>query len=67
LAFEHDCSTLGGNSGSCVLSVGGHVVVGLHYAGLDVDAAGRGSANVALALSRLGSHPGAQLLRAGRV
>jgi len=68
LAFEHDCSTLGGNSGSCVLTISGHTVAGLHYAGLGVDAAtGIGSANVALDLARLGAHPAAGLLRTGTI
>jgi hypothetical protein len=67
-AFEHDCSTLGGNSGSCVLTVAGHTVAGLHYAGLFVNpVTGTGSANVALDLSRLGAHPAAELLRTGTI
>jgi S1-C subfamily serine protease len=31
--FEHDCSTLGGNSGSCVVDLETQRVVGLHFAG----------------------------------
>jgi len=31
--FSHDASTLGGNSGSCVLDLQTHSVVGLHYSG----------------------------------
>lgn len=31
--FSHDCSTLNGSSGSCVLSLEKHEVVGLHFAG----------------------------------
>lgn len=31
--FKHDCSTLGGNSGSCVFSLDSGRVVGLHYSG----------------------------------
>jgi hypothetical protein len=66
--FEHDCSTLGGNSGSCVFTVIGHRVVGVHYGGLDVDeSTARGRANVATALPRLGDHPATQILREGRV
>lgn len=66
--FEHDCSTLGGNSGSCVLAVKGHRVVGLHFAGRGVnEATAIGAANLAVALSRLGAHPGAAILRDGRV
>lgn len=66
-AFEHNCSTLGGNSGSCVLSVSGHKVVGLHYGGLEVGENGVGRANVALGLARLGDHHAAEILRKGRV
>lgn len=33
LVFSHDCSTLGGSSGSCVLSLATNRVVGLHYSG----------------------------------
>ena len=66
--LEHDCSTLGGNSGSCVLTVGEHKVVGVHYRGIDVDVdTGRGSANSATALYRLGDHQAASILREGRV
>jgi V8-like Glu-specific endopeptidase len=31
--FAHDCSTLGGNSGSCVLDLDTGLVIGLHYSG----------------------------------
>ncbi|HTE17567.1 MAG TPA: serine protease [Armatimonadota bacterium] len=31
--FTHDCSTLGGNSGSCVLDLDSHKVLGLHFGG----------------------------------
>lgn len=31
--FTHDCSTLGGNSGSCVIDLGSHSVFGLHFGG----------------------------------
>jgi hypothetical protein len=31
--FDHDCSTLGGNSGSCVVDLTTHMVVGLHFQG----------------------------------
>jgi hypothetical protein len=31
--FTHDCSTLEGNSGSCVVDFGSHWVVGLHFGG----------------------------------
>lgn len=66
-AFEHDCSTLGGNSGSCVFTVSAHKIVGLHYGGLEVKANGVGRANVALGLARLGNHRAAEILRAGRL
>jgi len=32
--FHHDCSTLGGNSGSCVVDVESNKVIGLHFGGL---------------------------------
>jgi V8-like Glu-specific endopeptidase len=31
--LSHDCSTLGGNSGSCVVDLSTHTVVGLHFEG----------------------------------
>jgi V8-like Glu-specific endopeptidase len=31
--FKHDCSTLGGNSGSCVIDLESHRVLGLHFSG----------------------------------
>jgi hypothetical protein len=31
--LEHDCSTLGGNSGSCIIDLETNKVVGLHYGG----------------------------------
>ena len=66
--LEHDCSTLGGNSGSCVLTTDRHAAVGLHSGGLEVDErSGRGSANLALALSQLGGGPAAAILRSGKV
>jgi len=66
--LEHDCSTLGGNSGSCVLTTGRHAVVGLHAGGMEVDErSGRGRANVALALAQLGDNPATSILRTGRV
>ncbi|HST23580.1 MAG TPA: serine protease [Blastocatellia bacterium] len=66
--LEHDCSTLGGNSGSCVLTAESHDVIGIHIGGLEVDKmTGRGSANIALAFSYLGSHEAANILKTGRV
>lgn len=38
MAYAHDCSTLGGNSGSCVLEVRTGRVLGLHFGGLYLDA-----------------------------
>ena len=32
-ALEHDCSTLGGNSGSPVVDLETHQVIGLHFGG----------------------------------
>jgi hypothetical protein len=66
--LRHDCSTLEGNSGSCVVSSGFHKVIGLHMAGLNVSAnTGRGSGNAALSFSLLGNRKIAQLLRIGMV
>lgn len=31
--FHHDCSTLGGNSGSCVIDLDSNLVLGLHFSG----------------------------------
>lgn len=65
----HDCSTLGGNSGSCVVSTESkdHAVVGLHFGGNEAGAplgSGLGSANYAIAFARLKNHPVAELLGA---
>ena len=47
--LEHDCSTLGGNSGSCVFTADTHEVVGLHVGGLDVvEETAKGRANLAI-------------------
>jgi hypothetical protein len=64
----HDCSTLGGNSGSCVIVVGptGHTAVGLHFGGKELTegvANAMGSTNYAVAFSHLGEHPAVQLLK----
>ena len=32
--FDHDCSTLGGNSGSCVVDLDKDLVIGLHFQGV---------------------------------
>jgi len=31
--LTHDCTTLGGNSGSCVVDLNTHSVIGLHFEG----------------------------------
>jgi Trypsin-like peptidase domain len=45
--FEHDCSTLGGNSGSCVIDLETQRVTGLHFSGRFLEA------NYAVLLSKL--------------
>jgi V8-like Glu-specific endopeptidase len=45
--FEHDCSTLGGNSGSCVVDLETQHVTGLHFSGRFLEA------NYAVLLSKL--------------
>lgn len=47
----HDCSTLGGNSGSCVVDLKSNQVIGLHYGGRYL------KGNVAVALWRLTDDP----------
>ncbi|MEZ5351923.1 MAG: serine protease [Bryobacteraceae bacterium] len=49
--LQHDCSTLGGNSGSCVIDLETHQVVGLHFGGR------YRQANSAVVLSRLIKDP----------
>jgi hypothetical protein len=49
--LEHDCSTLGGNSGSCVIDLQTHKVLGLHFGGR------YGVANKAVMLSGLPGDP----------
>jgi endonuclease G, mitochondrial len=65
--FRHDCSTLGGNSGSCVLSAETHEVVGVHFSGVNTDDTGKGSANAALSLASLKGLPVGKILAQGRV
>ena len=66
--LEHDCSTLAGNSGSCVLSRGRHRVVGVHFGSRGTDEnTGVADTNLAVALSRLGEHPVATILKTGRI
>ncbi len=45
--FEHDCSTLGGNSGSCVIDLATQRVTGLHFSGRYLEA------NYAVLLAKL--------------
>lgn len=49
--FTHDCSTLGGNSGSCVVDLETHQVIGLHFGGR------YRQANQAVALWQLADDP----------
>jgi len=57
--FEHDCSTLGGSSGSCIAFADTHEVIGLHFGAHTVDElTGMGEGNLALRLSSLEAHPG---------
>jgi hypothetical protein len=49
--FTHDCSTLGGNSGSCVVDLESHQVIGLHFGGRYLQA------NYAVALWNLVEDP----------
>ncbi|CAA9233111.1 MAG: hypothetical protein AVDCRST_MAG50-1285 [uncultured Acidimicrobiales bacterium] len=51
LLHSHDCSTLGGNSGSCVVDLETHQVVGLHFQGRYLEA------NWAVTLSKLLADP----------
>jgi endonuclease G, mitochondrial len=48
---QHDCSTLGGNSGSCVVALDTHQVIGLHFSG------GFQESNFAVALWQLVDDP----------
>jgi V8-like Glu-specific endopeptidase len=49
--FAHDCSTLGGSSGSCVIDLRTQKVIGLHFQG------SYGKANYAVSLWRLKQDP----------
>ena len=49
--FSHDCSTLGGNSGSCVIALDTHEVIGLHFSG------GYRESNFAVSLWKLAQDP----------
>lgn len=65
--FEHDCSTLGGNSGSPVFSVDYHAVVGLHFGAEGAVGDGTGTSNDAIALSKLTGTRAWQILLEGHV
>ncbi len=66
--FEHDCSTLGGNSGSCVLTSASHTVVGVHFGGRGVEPlTGVGRTNAALALSRIVDNKAGTILKTGKI
>ena len=55
--FHHDCSTLGGNSGSCVVDLESNLVLGLHFSGSYL------KSNRAVALWQLADDP--MLTKAG--
>ena len=62
--LEHDCSTLGGNSGSCVFTADTHEVIALHVGGLGVaEETAKGRANLAIPISRLQDHKAAEIIR----
>lgn len=56
--LKHDCSTLGGNAGSCVVDLETNQVTGLHFA------AERLEAGFAVVLSKLQNDP---LMRKGKL
>lgn len=71
--FLHDCSTLGGNSGSCVISLetATHAVVGLHFGGreeTETEDTGLGVANFAVAFGRIKAqkHQAAEIMESGK-
>lgn len=64
--MQHDCSTLGGNSGSCVVLLRTNEVVGMHFGGIDDgmgSGSGSGTANLALTLSGMFVDPAAEVFR----
>jgi len=64
----HDCSTLGGSSGSCIVSLASHAVVGMHFGGKNVDEiTGRGDANLGLGFALLEDNRFRRILMAGQV
>jgi hypothetical protein len=64
----HDCSTLGGNSGSPVMDLYGHQVVGIHFGGQAEDALQTtGPFNAAVAPALLGDQLLRDILASGKV
>lgn len=67
-AFDHDCSTLGGSSGSAVFDVHEHLVLGIHMGGRGADPSGTvGTSNQAVAIALLGTHRLGCILKCGVV
>ncbi|PND38314.1 hypothetical protein C1O66_12795 [Paucibacter aquatile] len=66
--FEHDCSTLRGNSGSPIFDLYTHQVLGTHRGGRSSDPEGIiGDANAAVAVARLTAHVMGNILKNGIV
>ncbi len=66
--LQHDCSTLRGNSGSAVLSMDHHEVIGIHFGGKATDGLQTvGPFNAAVALALLPEHPLRAILSSGTV
>jgi hypothetical protein len=65
--IRHDCSTLAGNSGSCIVATntaGDHAAVGLHFGGpADAARTGFGPTNYATAFALIAGLPAAQYLK----
>jgi endonuclease G, mitochondrial len=64
----HDCSTVGGFSGSCLVSLqsAAHAAVGLHFGGKEGDrpaGSGLGVSNAAISFAAIQAHPAAEYLR----
>ncbi|WP_430421387.1 trypsin-like serine peptidase [Methylibium petroleiphilum] len=66
--FEHDCSTLGGSSGSAVFDAYEHRIVGIHMGGRRTSpSAAVGTYNQAVGVALLGEHRLGALLKSGVV
>lgn len=64
----HDCSTLRGNSGSAVIGMDSHEVIGIHFGGKATDPLETlGPFNAAVALAMLPEHPLRTILTLGAV